>query len=119
MERLADGDRAAFHPVFAVLWPLLRRFATRHLRPEEAEEAAQEALVKILFRRSAGCWWASHSRLAPFVRFARMIREHVEPTASARSIPTSPRSGTAVETFPSDDYTFWRRATRRMSRRKS
>lgn len=23
-------------------------------------------------------WWASHSRLAPFVRFARMIREHLE-----------------------------------------
>src|SRR2546426_1152653 len=36
MERLADGDRAAFHPVFAVLWPLLRRFAARQLRPEGA-----------------------------------------------------------------------------------
>ena len=23
-------------------------------------------------------WWASHSRLAPFVRFARMIREHLD-----------------------------------------
>ena len=50
MERLADGDRASFHPVFAALWPLLRRFAARHLRPEEAEDAAQEALVKIFFR---------------------------------------------------------------------
>jgi RNA polymerase sigma factor (sigma-70 family) len=50
MERLADGDRAAFHPVFEVLWPLLRRFAARHLRPEEAEEAAQDALVKVFFR---------------------------------------------------------------------
>ena len=52
MERLADGDRSAFHPVFAVLWPLLRRFAARHLRPEEAEDTAQEALVKI-FQRAA------------------------------------------------------------------
>src|SRR2546425_347345 len=63
MERLADGDRAAFHPVFAVLWPLLRRFAARHLRPEEAQETAQEALVKIFLRaaefdssRSAIAW---------------------------------------------------------------
>jgi RNA polymerase sigma-70 factor, ECF subfamily len=63
MERLADGDRAAFHPVFAALWPLLRRFAARHLRPEEAEDAAQEALLKIFLRaaefdpgRSALAW---------------------------------------------------------------
>src|SRR2546425_8428148 len=63
MERLADGDRAAFHPVFAVLWPLLRRFAARHLRPEAAEETAQEALVKVFLRaaefdpsRSAFAW---------------------------------------------------------------
>ena len=52
MERLADGDRSAFHPVFAVLWPLLRSFAARHLRSEEAEDTAQEALVKIFFRAS-------------------------------------------------------------------
>ena len=50
MERLADGDRASFHPVFAVLWPLLRRLAARHLGPGEGEDAAQEALVKIFFR---------------------------------------------------------------------
>jgi|SRR5882672_3960026 len=52
MERLADGDREAFHPVFEALWPLLRRFAARHLRPEEADDVAQEALLKI-FRRAA------------------------------------------------------------------
>src|SRR5213594_3872615 len=62
MERLADGDRAAFHPVFAVLWPLLRRFAARHLRPEEAEETAQETLVKIFLR--AGEFDPSRSALA-------------------------------------------------------
>src|SRR3989442_6028652 len=62
MERLADGDRAAFHPVSAVLWPLLRRFAARHLRPEEAEETAQETLVKIFLR--AGEFDASRSALA-------------------------------------------------------
>ncbi|MCI0407024.1 MAG: sigma-70 family RNA polymerase sigma factor [Acidobacteria bacterium] len=52
MTRLADGDRSAFHPAFAVLWPILRRFTSRHLTPPEAEDAAQEALVKI-FRQAA------------------------------------------------------------------
>ncbi|PYS96542.1 MAG: sigma-70 family RNA polymerase sigma factor [Acidobacteria bacterium] len=52
MERLADGDREAFHPLFESLWPFLRRFTSRHLRPEECEDAAQEALLKI-FRRAA------------------------------------------------------------------
>ena len=52
MERLADGDRSAFHPVFESLWPLLRRFATRHLGPCDADDAAQEALLRV-FRRAA------------------------------------------------------------------
>jgi RNA polymerase sigma-70 factor (ECF subfamily) len=52
MTRLADGDRSAFHPAFEVLWPILRRFTGRHLAPAEAEDAAQEALVKI-FRQAA------------------------------------------------------------------
>jgi len=52
MERLADGDRSAFHPVFTLLRPLLSRFAARHLRPEDAEDAAQEVLVKIFARAS-------------------------------------------------------------------
>ena len=53
MRRLAEGDRAAFHPVFETLWPILRRFAARHLPPQEAEDVAQEALLKI-FHRAAG-----------------------------------------------------------------
>jgi RNA polymerase sigma-70 factor, ECF subfamily len=62
MERLADGDRSAFHPVFETLWPLLRRFAARHLRPEEADDVAQEALLRV-FRRSAE-WDPKRSALA-------------------------------------------------------
>jgi len=50
LTRLADGDREAFHPVFALLLPLLRRFASRSLPSHEAEDAAQEALVKIYSR---------------------------------------------------------------------
>jgi RNA polymerase sigma factor (sigma-70 family) len=52
LERLADGDRDAFDPVFVRLWPLLRGFAARCLPREEAEDAAQEALLR-LFSRAA------------------------------------------------------------------
>ena len=50
MARLADGDREAFHPVFVVLCPLLRRFAAREIRGPEAEDASQEALLKVFAR---------------------------------------------------------------------
>ncbi len=49
LKRLADGDRAAIEPAFAVLWPLLRRFSARALlSPADAEDAAQQALTKML-----------------------------------------------------------------------
>ena len=38
--------------MFVALLPLLRRFTARSLPPTEAEDAAQEALVKIFFRVS-------------------------------------------------------------------
>jgi RNA polymerase sigma-70 factor (ECF subfamily) len=51
MCRLAEGDREAFEPVFAALWPVLRAFAARALTvPAEAEDAAQSALVKVFAR---------------------------------------------------------------------
>ena len=51
MSRLADGDREAFAPVFAALWPVLRAFAARVLPvAAEAEDAAQTALLKVFSR---------------------------------------------------------------------
>jgi RNA polymerase sigma factor (sigma-70 family) len=50
LERLADGDREAFHAVFVRLWPLLRGFAARCLPWAEAEDAAQEALLRVFSR---------------------------------------------------------------------
>ena len=47
--RLADGDREAFLPAFVLLWPLLRRFAARHLGTADAEDVAQQALLKAFF----------------------------------------------------------------------
>ena len=52
LARLADGDRAAFDPVFARLWPLLRAFAARHLPAADAEDAAQRALLRLFERAS-------------------------------------------------------------------
>ncbi|HEY1418720.1 MAG TPA: sigma-70 family RNA polymerase sigma factor [Myxococcaceae bacterium] len=51
MGALARGDRSAFEPVFAGLWPLLRRFCQRVLGDDHlAEDAAQGALMKVLYR---------------------------------------------------------------------
>lgn len=51
MVRLADGDRSAFDPVFTAIWPILRRFSLRVMRsPVDAEDAAQTALEKVLYR---------------------------------------------------------------------
>jgi len=48
MARLADGDRSAFSDVFAALWPLLAGFARRlSSSPEDGEDAAQHALLKV------------------------------------------------------------------------
>ena len=48
MERLADGDRSAFSPLYEALWPLMRRFAVRALEGStDAEDAAQVALMKV------------------------------------------------------------------------
>ena len=52
LSALARGDRAAFDPIFRRLWPLLRGFARRVLPAEEADDAAQEALLRI-FRRAS------------------------------------------------------------------
>ena len=49
---LARGERAAFGPLFRRLWPLLRGFARRFLSAEEADDVAQEALLRI-FRRAS------------------------------------------------------------------
>lgn len=49
---LARGDRAAFDPVFRSLWPLVRGFAVRCLPSGDAEDAAQEALLRVFARAS-------------------------------------------------------------------
>jgi RNA polymerase sigma-70 factor, ECF subfamily len=51
--RLADGDRSAFDPLFALVWPLLSRFTERALKGRaDAQDAAQQALLKVFWRVS-------------------------------------------------------------------
>jgi DNA-directed RNA polymerase specialized sigma24 family protein len=46
--RLSDGDRTVIEPAFRVLWPILAQFSARALGgAAEAEDAAQQALVKV------------------------------------------------------------------------
>ena len=48
LARLADGDRSAFHPVFALGWPMVRSFTRALLRgAPDADDAAQEALLRV------------------------------------------------------------------------
>jgi RNA polymerase sigma factor (sigma-70 family) len=51
--RLADGERAAFRPVFDLAWPRVREVAGRLLSNHaDAEDAAQCALLKVFARAS-------------------------------------------------------------------
>ena len=52
MQRLADGDRGAFSPAFALLWPRLRAFAVRYAGPADGDDAAQSALLRVFSRAS-------------------------------------------------------------------
>jgi RNA polymerase sigma-70 factor (ECF subfamily) len=51
MARLADGDRDAFAPLYAALWPLVRDFCRRALAHDaDGDDAAQQALVDLFAR---------------------------------------------------------------------
>lgn len=48
MSAAADGDRACIDPLFATLWPIVVRYATRFLGDNVlAEDVAQETLVRL------------------------------------------------------------------------
>jgi len=52
LARLADGDRAAFDPLYEQLWPVLLGFCRRRLGDNTAEDATQQALFAIFSRAS-------------------------------------------------------------------
>jgi RNA polymerase sigma-70 factor (ECF subfamily) len=93
LERLADGDRGAFHPVFVRLWPLLRGFAARCLPWGEAEDAAQETLIRIFTRaaefdrgRDALTWvlGIAANEIRTALKRRRRRREHPDEALAGR-----------------------------------
>jgi len=52
MAQLASGDRGAFELLFRALRPRAERFARCRLPPAQAEDAAQNALLKVFARAS-------------------------------------------------------------------
>lgn len=66
--RLADGDRAAFRPVFDLAWPRVRELAAKLLPHADAEDAAQLALLKVFER--AGDYNRARDALAWIVAIA-------------------------------------------------
>jgi RNA polymerase sigma-70 factor (ECF subfamily) len=52
MARLAEGERAAFEPLFRALYPRALRFAVRTLSDESAADAAQAILMNVFARAS-------------------------------------------------------------------
>lgn len=95
MVRLADGERSAFSALAEALWPVLLSFSRRSLpTPEDAEDVAQDAFVKISTRLSEfdrsrdGVAWAfgiaTHEILTHRTR-TRRRREHVTTQLEAPS----------------------------------
>jgi len=104
--RLADGDREAFHPVFARAWPLVRGFTGRHLAADDAEDAAQEALVKVF--RNAGAFDRDRDALSWILGIAawevrtalqRRRRRREEPAGGAGARAGDPAEGPVEESM--------------------
>jgi RNA polymerase sigma factor (sigma-70 family) len=58
MDRLADGDRTAFEPLFIALWPRAVAAARRRLEAHAADDVAQATMLKLFahapeFRRGS------------------------------------------------------------------
>jgi RNA polymerase sigma-70 factor (ECF subfamily) len=74
LARLADGDRAAFRPVFELAWPRVQKLAARLLpRAADAEDAAQLALVKVFERATE--YDRTRDALAWIVAIAELERQ--------------------------------------------
>jgi RNA polymerase sigma-70 factor (ECF subfamily) len=84
MARLADGDRAAFEPLFRELWPRAVAAARRRLDVQAADDAAQSTMMKVFarapeFRRGAPVLPWFYAVAANEVRATlRRTRDHVD-----------------------------------------
>lgn len=99
LAQLADGDRAAFTPVFRILWqPVLRLCGSLLKNDADAADAAQQALEKVLTRS------ADYDRTRPALPWALAIaawecRTFARKRTRRREIPEdrAPEIGTGSE----------------------
>jgi RNA polymerase sigma-70 factor (ECF subfamily) len=88
--RLKDGDREAFRPAFALLWPLLRAFTVRYADAADAEDAAQSAIIAVFGRaaefdetRDGAAWALGIAAWECRTLRRRRQRRKEEPTGAA------------------------------------
>ncbi len=100
IRQLADGDRSAMPELVAELWPVLVAFAQRGLRhAPDAEDVAQEVLLKICARVSAfdrerdGLSWAFG--IAAFEVMTQRKRRSRRREASDGDLPLDTSDGSA------------------------
>ena len=51
--RAADGDRRALEPLFVRAWPAVRGFCARVVGPTDADDVAQETLIRVFAQLTA------------------------------------------------------------------
>jgi len=105
MARLADGDRSVFDEVYTGLWPIVAAFCSRTLSQADAEDAAQQSLLKVFdqagnFQRERdGVTWA----LSIAVWEVRTIRKrHARSKTSAIDEKELPASTESPELLTAD-----------------
>jgi RNA polymerase sigma-70 factor, ECF subfamily len=99
MTAAADGDRGAIDPLFHALWPIVVGYAGKLLGdPALAEDAAQDALVKLFAqvdrwdRERSALTWA----LAIATWECRTIRRRIQRRAESADLPTVAVDGVAL-----------------------
>jgi len=97
MARLADGDRAAFDPLFRALHPRAVRLARLRLADADALDAAQSALERVFAR--AGEFTAGRPALPWFYAVAANEVHAIARRAQASASRASP--GDALDALPS------------------
>jgi len=92
MVRFADGERAAFRPLFDALWPVLLAVASRGLPDRaEAEDAAQRAMLVVFQRivdfdreRDGAAWAVAIAAFEVMTSRRRAARRREEPGGGER-----------------------------------
>jgi RNA polymerase sigma factor (sigma-70 family) len=100
MTRVADGDRTAFHAVFAALWEPVLRFCSASLGTgADAEDAAQESLTRLMLQADR------YDRSRPVLAWALAIAHWQCRTVRQRgrrdrTVPLDPAHDTASAQTP-------------------